>query len=312
MKKFSIPQVAFSGYRLLAARPGVALAWFVFQLVVALGLMALMVVMAGPELTALRELRSAGTPPDPATTMALSGKVMGFGLVSLLLYAVLGAVSLGAVSRAVLRPAESKFAYLRFGADELRLLAVIVVLGILLYVAYFVALLPAMAALFAVAGMERAAMAMQGVGSMPAGAIGAAVLAALPGAILLVFLTVKLALAPAQTVAKRQISFFGSWGLTKGVFWRSLGAYILSAIPVLILVIVALGVAVAVHPGGLAGGLQAAMQPDVSSLAAAFSPLQVLVYVLNAVAGVASMAGLIAPPAAIYAAIALRSDEAMA
>lgn len=311
MKAFSIPQVAFSGYRLLLARPGAALAWFVFQLIVSFGTLALTVAMAGPQLTALQEMRASGAPADPATTMALSGQIMGFGLASFALSLVVAVITLGAVSRAVLRPGDSRFGYLRFGADEFRLLAVIVVLGILLYVAYFVAFGPAMAVLFAVGGPQRAALALQGASTLPANAIGFAILAALPGTILMIFLSVKLALAPAHTVAEGAIHFFGSWRLTKGVFWRSLAAYALSTVPVLIVAVVVFGLAVVVRPGGLEGGLQAALQPDVSSMAAAFRPLQVLVYVLHAVLGTLVMAGLYAPPAAIYAAIALRSSESL-
>lgn len=311
MKAFSIPQVAFSGYRLLLARPGAALAWFIFQLIVSFGTLALTVALAGPQLTALQEMRASGGPADPATTMALTGQIMVFGLVSFVLSLLVTVIALGAVSRAVLRPGESRFGYLRFGADEFRLLAVIVVLGILLYIAYFLAFGPAMGALFAVGGPQRAALAMQGGASLPANAIVIAALAALPGTILMIFLSVKLALAPAETVAERAIRFFGSWRLTKGVFWRSLAAYALSAVPVLIVAVVVFGLAVAVRPGGLEGGLQAALQPDVSSMAGAFSPLQVFVYVLHAVLGVLVMAGLYAPPAAIYAAIAQRSSESL-
>ena len=48
-----------------------------------------------------------------------------------------------------------------------------------------------------------------------------------------------------------------------------------------------------------------------SSMAAAFTPLQVLVYVLHAVLGTLAMAGLYAPAAAIYAALAQRSSESL-
>ena len=99
MKAFSIPQVAFSGYRLLLARPAAALAWFVFQLIVSLGTLALPVSRAGPQLTARQEMRGSGSPPDQATTRALSGQIMGFGLLSFTLSVLVMGVARAAVSR---------------------------------------------------------------------------------------------------------------------------------------------------------------------------------------------------------------------
>lgn len=311
MKTFPIVQTAFSGYRLLAARPVAALFWFVFQLVVVFGSIALMVAMAGPQMVALQELQASGA-PDPATSMALSGPIMLAGFISMALGLVVSAISFGAVSRAVLRPKESGFGYLRFGAEELRLLVVNLVIFILIYIAYMVAAAPAMGALFAVAGMQRAGMALQGMGTLPANAIAIAVAAAVPGVLLLVFLSVKLSLAPAQTIGERQIRIFNSWTLTKGVFWRALAVYLLAAVPVLLVGIVYAGVSVAVHQGGVAGGLQSMMRPSLGTMAAAFSPTQSLSYVLGAVTRTVAMAGLLAPCAAIYAAVAVRSPGALA
>lgn len=306
MKTFPIVETAFSGYRLLAARPSAGLIWFAFQLLIVFGMTALTVAIAGPEMTALQEMRAAGGAPDPATTMALSGKVMVVGLVSMLLSLVTNAIALAAVARAVLRPGEKGFGYLRFGADELRLLVVILVIGIFLYIAYMVAFGPAMGVLFAVAGPMQAAMAMQGSGALPANAIAMAALAAIPGALLMIFLAVKLSLAPAQTVGERAIQMFGSWKLTKGMFWRTLGTYALAAIPVILLAVVVVGVAFAVAPGGFKG----LMQPNVSSMAAAFGATQILVHVLSALLRTLIMGGLMAPPVAIYASTVLRSNEA--
>lgn len=312
MTKFSIPQTAFSGYRLLAARPVAAVFWFALYLAVVFGKIALMVAMAGPQLAAMQAMRSSGAPPDPATSLALAGPVMLASLVSLIITVLVAAIAYGAVSRAVLRPGESRFGYLRFGADEFRLLAVILVMAILIWVAYMVAFVPVMAALFAVGGAERTSMALQGAGSLPAKAIGMAVLAALPGVALFVFLGVKLALAPAQTVAERGVRIFGSWALTKGIFWRSLATYALAAVPVLLIAIIYVGVVLAVHQGGVSGGLKGMMRPDLGSMGAAFGPTQILTYVIGALMGTLSMAGMLAPPAVIYGAVAVRSTEAMA
>jgi hypothetical protein len=180
MTKFSIPQTAFSGYRLLAARPGAALAWFIFQLVVTLFSVWATVVMAGPQLTTLKEMMASGR-PDPATMMALQGQLLPYNLFKIVFPLVTGVILIGAVLRSVLRPGQSALGYLRFGADEMRLLVVNIVVGIFLFVLMIIAYALGMVGLLTSAGPRAAAMAMQGHGALPPAAMLIAGLVALPG-----------------------------------------------------------------------------------------------------------------------------------
>jgi hypothetical protein len=305
MTRFSIPETAFSGYRLLASRPGAALVWFAFSLAVVLGLGWLTAVLAGPELAALKEMQASGA-PDPATAMALSRKVMPISALGLLVALVSGAILVGAVARAVLRPAQGALAYLRFGADEFRLMAVLLVVAILLLIPVILAWIPATIAMFATAGPQVAAMAMQGHGELPLTAKLAACAAAVPGVLVFLFLFVKLSLASAQTVAERSIRIFNSWTLTKGVFWRTLWTYALAAIPLAVLKLIVLGVAAALNPDV---GFKLMPQPDMSSVEAVFSGPQVAVLALQALFQTIQTAALLAPAAMIYLALTGRTPE---
>src|SRR4051812_12500537 len=115
---FSITQTAFSGYRLLFARPMTALIWFAFLLIAAFAMLAITVTMAGPQLAALMAMRGqgAGAPPDPATAMTLTRQLVPFYGVALVVSVLQSAISLGAATRAALRPQDSAFGYLRLAA----------------------------------------------------------------------------------------------------------------------------------------------------------------------------------------------------
>jgi len=306
MTKFSIPQTVLSGYRLLAAKPGAALAWFVFQLVVIVGVAALTVAMAGPQLAAMKEMKASGA-PDPATAMALSGQIVPFYLVALILAFVTGAILVGAIQRAVLRPGGKAFGYLRFGGDELRLIVLSLVLFVLVGIPFAIAYACGMIGFVTGAGPQTAAAVMQGQAAPPLRAVLIAVAAALPALAVALFLYVKLSLAAPQTVAERAIRIFGSFGLTRGLFWRTLAVYVLTAIPVALLSVAVSAVVVALRGGG---DWAMAMQPDTSSMGAAFTVMELVVYVLRALAATINMVALLVPAAMIYRAVAVQPLEA--
>lgn len=300
MTKFSISQAAFSGYRLLAAKPLAALGWFVFQLAVSLGVVWLTATMIGPQLTALKEMQASGA-ADQGTAMALFGQTLPLTLLALVVALVSGAILTGAVLRAALRPGESAFAYLRFGGNELRLIVVILLIILLMLIPIVIAWLPAFAVRMAIAGPQVAAMAMQGKGELPLAATLGSLAAALPGVALIVFLYVKLSLASAQTVAERSIRIFNSWSLTKGVFWRTLGTYALAAIPLVILKIVVMAAVAALNPDL---GFKMTVQPDLTSVPAAFSGGQLVMFALQALLQIITSAALLVPTVMIYRAVA--------
>lgn len=303
MTRFSIPQAAFAGYRLLAARPGTALVWFIFQLAIALLTAFVTVSLAGPQLTALKEMMAAGK-PDPATMMTLNAQMLPYTAFKSLFPLLTGTIAVAAVSRAFVRPKDSGLGYLRFGADELRVLVVYIVLMIIFAVPYIIATVVGMIALVSTAGPTAAMAVSTGAfGELPPKAIAFAVLSALPALALLIFLAVKLSLAPVQTVAERSIRIFNSWTLTKGHFWRILGAYVLAMIPLAVVGLVVMAAAMALKPDGFSGAWQQALAPDVSSMGAAFAGAAIIIFVLVAAFQTLVMAGQTGPGAAIYTAL---------
>jgi hypothetical protein len=207
---------------------------------------------------------------------------------------VLYAIIYSAMNRAVLRPTESRFGYLRLAGDELRQLGLFALLFAL-----------ALGVSFAVALVTIVIMVLF---SMAAGQPGAAMAIAilLPlifcGAILA---AVRLSLASPLTFATGRIDLAGAWRLTRGRFWPLFGAYLIALALSFVVMIAVLAIALAAVAvvGGL-GALAPALQPDLSSPAALMTAPH-LVYLTVLAAGTALVWPItMSPPAAIYRAIA--------
>jgi hypothetical protein len=219
---------------------------------------------------------------------------------------ITGAMTLGAASRAVLKPQASALGFLRLGADELRLMLVSVVLLVIFALIYIVTAIMVVMTLVILTGPAGMRAMVQGGGGLPASTIAAMCLGAVPGVGLLIFLLVKLSLAPAQTVGERAARIFESWSLIKGRFWASLGTYLLAAIPIAIVGVITIVAVRAAHGPSTGGFMQAmqSMQPDYSTMSAAFAGPNLLVLVLSALGRTLGMAGLMVPAAVIYRAVA--------
>lgn len=133
-------------------------------------------------------------------------------LLMMVLLLVVMTVVWAAVFRAVLFPEQSRFAYLRLGMDELRLLGCVLVLLIAFYL------------LMLVSGIVLAILgaAVMGVG----GAAGGVVAVALAALVLSLWLGTRFSLAGPLTILERKIIIGRSWRMTRGNFWRLLGAYL--------------------------------------------------------------------------------------
>jgi len=310
MKDFSITRTAFSGYRLLAAKPMTALIWFVFSLAVSALTIAVTVWLAGPQLAMLREIRTQGAAADPATALTITRQLGPYYVFTLVFSVVAGAMTLGAANRAVLKPQAAALGFLRLGADEFRLTLVSVVLFVIFFLIYIVTAIMVVMTLAVLTGPTGMRALVQG-GGLPSSTIAALCLAAAPGLAVLIFLAVKLSLAPAQTVGEGAVRIFESWGLTRGRFWKILAVLILAAIPLLIVGVVTLAAALSAH-GPSGGGFMAmmqSMQPDYSSMSTAFSGPNLAVLVLGALGRTLGMAGLMVPAATIYQGLALKTAD---
>jgi len=278
---------AFIGFRIARERPMVLVHWAAFYLLFTLATLLIMVPMAGPALMQLQELDQAN--PDPTESLALIGRMAPAFLILLPLSLLYYGVIYAAVSRAVLDPADSRLGYLRFGAQELRQALLMLLLGLVMFVAYL-GLIIVGAIIVALTALGGAAFIGFGVALM--------VLVVMSG---LVFLMVKFSLASPLTYATGKVNLFGSWKLTNGRFWPMLGAYLLATILMIIVYLLTAGIFFTVV--AVVGGFEAAtkmMSPDLSSFASALAPVSLAYFAVTAVVTAMTTMIWVGPTAEIY------------
>lgn len=300
MTTFSPSDAALEGFRLTREQPRVLLLWALLQFAVSMGTAAFMIGLGGQHLMAL-EAAGADPSPDPALMMEEIRNLAPLYGVLLLAGLLMMAVMSAAVYRAILEPGESKWGYLRLGADELRLAALKVIYFFIWGAIIFVVVLIA-----AIAGP---------IGAGLGGAFGQLLrlFVGLFSLGLLLFIAVRLSLAPAISFAEHRISVFDSWGLTRGYFWRLLGAYTLALAAIVVVALLGMvifaaisGVAVVMRGGDLAEA-GAAFSPDPTSLGSYFTILTVAYLAFAAVLTALYYAVVTAPAAMAYLAIRPRA-----
>lgn len=289
---FSATDAVFEGFRIVRRRPVTLVWWSLFYMVV----MAFAMTVIGGSLirlvNAAEALEAAGT-PSPEDFMPILQLYMGVFAVVLPISLAAGAVVYAAVSRAVLRPDESRFGYLRFGTDEVRVLVVTVALGLMF-------------------------MASGGVMFTLAGVVGGlavsleapwlwlvAVLLGLAAVAGMIWLAVRLCLAVPITVGERRIAIFDSFRLTRGRFWPLLGMAILAG--VLSLVVGLLGSLVLTPLQFLTGGATQLQDVEGAALAEILQtawPMIAVWIVTNAIISALQVAVVYAPFSAAYREIA--------
>lgn len=286
---FSATDAAFEGFRVVRRNPMALVFWALFYVVIMAAAFAVM----GPSLismvAATEALEQSGATPtfeDFAPIFQMMGMIFA---ILLPLSLIASAMIYAAVARAVLEPGRGAWGYLRLGGDELRVLAVSLVLTLMF------------TAVFAVSwGLIIGAGAVAAGQNAPALWL-VAVLLFLATTALTIWLAVRLSLAIPITVAERRIAIFSSFGMTKGRFWPLLGMAIIAGL--LSIVVSVLGSVVALPIQMMTGGI--------NSLAGAegLPPMQVLTdfwpaivaYVLiNAVLSALQVAVVYAPFSAAY------------
>jgi hypothetical protein len=270
MRRFSPSEAALEGFRLTRERPLAVLVWALLRLLYAV--IGGVVLTATGSIAVFTQLAAQPANQDPAQVQKTLG-LIGQAAPAMLLLAAFGvvfyAVAYTAVLRAVLRPADRAFFYLRLSMDEVRQLGL---------------------ALFVAAVFFLYVMAIELISIILIALAKALGPAALPVQILLVlgvlaafvYPAVRLSLAPSLTFVDGRISLFRSFPLTKGQFWPLAGTYVLSLIlavvvailgmVIFVLVVLALGSA----EGGVASVpkvLQNLLQAQTMSLGDMATPL---------------------------------------
>ncbi|KQZ25733.1 hypothetical protein [Caulobacter sp. Root1472] len=304
--QFKVTEAAFEGFRLIRREPRTIAIWAVFSLAAGVALTAAMIASGFGRFMGAS---TQGTMTTEALTGFLVGEVIAIGG-AILIASIMGA----GVYRAILRPAESPLTRLRLGGDELRLVLLSVIMGVV-----FTVLTIALAIPVGLLGVAIGVGASLGqAGAEPnAGAMVGIVLVVLLGYMLviagLVFFAVRLSLAGVMTFAERRLRVFESWRLTKGRFWRLLGCYGLAVVLMLPIYMVMMTLYFAVTFAFSGGDVGRAMgeiaQPDMTSVAAYFNPARIVYLVLAGAMGGVLNAVMYAPAAAVYREIAETRPE---
>ncbi|WP_374569953.1 hypothetical protein [Phenylobacterium sp.] len=303
MKLFSPTDAALEGFRLTRERPRVLLAWAIFQFVLSLATAAIMIRLGGQHLMAIESASSSGA-ADYETMMSEFKDLAPVYAIILPLGLVMMSIMTAAVYRAVLAPSDARLAFLRLGADELRLAALkVVFIFVWAGIAFVVVFLAgAAAALAGVLGGAASRFIGVGIGLFAVG--------------IMLMVAVRLSLAPVITFAERRISVFESWKLTRGMFWPLLGAYVLAVAAIAVIGLLGMVIfsavtsAIVVAGGGTLADAGAAFNPDATSLASYFTGRTIAYLAFAGVLTALYYAVITAPGAVAYRALMKARDEA--
>lgn len=285
---FSATDAAFEGFRVVRRHPMALIFWAVFYAVMMIAALALVGGSIIGLMNAAQSLETSGA-SSPEAFMPVLASYMAILAVVLPVSLIASTMIYAAVSRAVLRPSEGAFGFLRLGMDEVRVLVV----SIVLFLVFMVMSVVVFGALGVVIGLTAAA-------DMPALWL-LVVLLGFAGIGLFIWLAVRLSLAVPITMAERRIAIFDSFAFTKGKFWPLLGMALLAG--VMSIVVSLLGSLVAMPLQLVAGGLDGLSQLEGESLPvilqAAWPAIAVWI-VVNAVMYALQVAVVYAPFSAAY------------
>jgi hypothetical protein len=231
--------------------------------------------------------------------MALFGRLLPGYAVFLAIGIASNAVFGAAMMRAVLRPSDDRFGYLRLGADELRQL----LLGLLILAVFLGAYL-GLAILMGIVGGILAVV----VKTAPAALVGVTIVVLFGG---MTALAVRLSLAAPLTFDTARIDLAGAWRLSRGRFWPLFGTYVFTFALVVVVYLLSLLVIFALGTVMRGGDPAAAMaSPDATSLKAYFAPARLAESVL--MAGVSALVWpvMFTPPAAVYRSLTMSGTAA--
>lgn len=200
-----IGEVIGGGFRTIRDRPLAVAVWALIYLLLFVPAMLLM----RPFMDA--QMRPVGG--DPRAQIAAMGALVGPFLLYFALMLIVYVILFAAAQRAVLKPEQHRFFYLRLGMDELRLLALTILFTLIFYVAIF-------ALMFALIALTVAVIRL--------GSIGLNVLMAFIDFLAAVAFTawyyMRFGLAFPLTLMRGKIIIGEAWRISRGRFWALFGA----------------------------------------------------------------------------------------
>jgi len=215
-------------------------------------------------------------------------------LFSLLIQCMMAA----AIYRILLRGQTGSIRLFRVGPAEFRLMALAMI-----YVVLFALLMGG----FTLAGMILV-MLVSGLGQGAMMFVGTVAWVAVISGV--VFIAVRLSLAPVITFDREKLALFDSWAVTEGQFWRLAGAYVLTLSLIVVAFFVAVllflpaaAIGVVASGGSLTDLWQVFAIPEEPSLKAYFQPLRVIYMLVSSVFSAFWYAVIAAPGAYAYRAL---------
>ncbi|KSB90809.1 hypothetical protein AS593_17200 [Caulobacter vibrioides] len=294
MKTFSATDAAISGFVLVREHFKTVAIWILLATIASATLNVSGLVLFGAQLQILAEAQASGQTDTPEVRQAMA-EMGPFLAVSIAYVVIYYAVLQAAIYRLLLRPQERSYAALRFGGDELRLIAVNFLLGLLITAGAFAAAF----VLGIVVGIVAAL-------SKPLGALlGLLAFVALLGG--MVYANVRLSFASVRTFISRRIQLFDTLPMTAQRFWPMMGAYFvalaLAAIVYLLVmcIVVALGTAIS---GGDLGSVSDLIRSDFSSPKSFVTPVGVMRLALSGLMAILFCVTVYTPAPMIYSLIA--------
>ncbi|MBN8528213.1 MAG: hypothetical protein J0M36_03125 [Caulobacterales bacterium] len=295
---FSASDAAFEGFRLTRRSPMTVLWWALAYIVFFAGVMAL---ASGSIIQMVNEMERLEGMSNPQFSDFNTLGLIYFSLFAWVmpLSLVFGAVINAAVARAVLRPAQSAFGYLRLGMDEVRVLVVTLVLGLV----FGVIMTLGGSVIGFVAGFANAS----GTSGLWLGVI----LGGIALMLLAIWLMVRFSLAVPIVVAERRFAFLDSFARTRGRFWPILGMAVLAVVMSLLVGLLGgiIAQAVTLMTGGLnvLSGMEEARLDEIIRTA---WPALLGWGVINALISSLQLAVIYAPFSAAYRALSGKDGEA--
>ncbi len=265
----------------------------------------LLALLAGDNIARFEHFRELINTDIPAAVAMLPAVAL------VLLFGVVGRVAFWAIMfsaayRAMLFPDAVSLGYIRFGKDEIRMAGLIALWSVLavgygFLILFMFLLLSLMGA--ALPGLVKALYLIL-------------VTVACGGA--LVWPTVRLSMTMPMTMSDHHIRLFESWKLTHGRFWQLFGAYVITAVLLLVLMVLSVfaiaivAAFVTLATGGSIDDLAGMFSADANTLSTRFSAASVLSALIEAPIWAAFLAVFVGPVSSAYQAIAHPHADASA